>query len=105
MTIPLLILTLSSFMKITGNQDMVRQLSSIGFGPYITYLGIIEIASVILFIMPKTYKLGFLLLCGYLGGAMSVELSHGRPPIATILLTMIWISVFVRNKEMFLLNS
>lgn len=102
MCIPLLILAMSGIMKISGNTTMVQDLTQIGYGGYITLLGIVELASAILFIIPRTYKIGFLLLCGYLGGAFATELAHGQPPIAALLLTLIWISVFLRDKEMFL---
>ncbi len=101
MAIPLILIAMSAVMKITGAETMVKELTKAGYGDYIPYLGIIELSSVILFIYPKTYKVGFLLLCGYLGGAMATELAGGMPPIAAVLLTMIWISVFLRNRKMF----
>ncbi len=102
MAIPLLLVTMSALMKITGAESMVKELTKAGYGNYITYLGIIELSSVLLFVYPRTYKVGFLLLCGYLGGAMATELAGGMPPVAAALLTMLWISVFLRNRQMFL---
>jgi hypothetical protein len=102
MALPLAMITMSGIMKISGNKELVEGLSKIGFGSYITFMGILELASVALFIYPKTYKLGFLMLTAYLGGAISTELATGRPPMAAAFLTLIWISVFIRNREMFL---
>jgi hypothetical protein len=81
---------------------VVQGLTKGGLGPYIKFLGTIELLSLALFIYPKTYKIGFLLLCSYLGGAMSIELASGQPPMAAIFLAVIWISVFLRDKLMFL---
>jgi hypothetical protein len=65
-------------------------------------IGIIELVSVALFLIPKTTKLGFLLLCSYLGGAICMELASGQPPMAAIFLALIWFSVFLRDPSMFL---
>src|SRR5436190_17871923 len=99
---PLLMLVMSGIMKITGNPQVVEGLTKFGLGNYILLLGVTELVSVILFIIPKTYKIGFLLVNAYLGGAFAAELAGGNPPVAAILLTLIWISVFIRNQEMFL---
>ncbi|MEO6304529.1 MAG: DoxX family protein, partial [Bacteroidia bacterium] len=72
-----------------------------GLGKLITFIGVIELVSVALFLYPKTFKIGFLLLCGYLGGALCIELAAGQPPMAAIFLVLIWISVYLRDKNMF----
>lgn len=102
MIIPSLMLIMSAFMKLSGAKEIVDGMTKGGFGPYILMLGIIELVSVALFLIPKTHKVGFLLLCSYLGGALAVELASGQPPMAAIFLTIIWISVFLRDKRMFL---
>ena len=99
--IPSLMLTLSAFMKLSGSPEIVDGLTKGGFGPYIKLVGIIELFSVALFIYPKTYKVGFFLLCSYLGGAIAVELASGQPLIAAVFLAIVWISVFLRDKFMF----
>lgn len=102
MIIPSLMLLMSAFMKLSGAKEIVDGMTKGGFGPYIIMLGIIELVSVALFLIPKTHKIGFLLLCSYLGGALAVELASGQPPMAAVFLTITWISVFLRDKLMFL---
>jgi len=102
MAIPSLMLTMSGVMKLVGAKQVTEGMSKIGLGNYITLLGLIELVSVALFIYPKTTKIGFLLLCSYLGGAISIELSGGQPPSAAIFLAVIWISVYLRDKLMFI---
>jgi hypothetical protein len=102
MVIPSLMIVMSGIMKLSGSEQVVEGLSKIGLGAYIKLLGVIELISVALFIYPKTYKVGFLLLCSYLGGAMSIELSGGQLPMAGVFIALIWTSVFLKNKEMFL---
>ena len=89
-------------MKLTGAEQVVTGLTKGGLGSYITLFGIIELIAVALFLYPKTYKIGFLLICCYLGGALSIELASAQPPSAAIFLAIVWISVFLKDKFMFL---
>jgi hypothetical protein len=89
-------------MKLIGAEQVVAGLTNGGLGSYITLFGIIELISVALFLYPKTYKIGFLLICCYLGGALSIELASAQPPSAAIFLTIVWISVFLKDKLMFI---
>ncbi|MES2381691.1 MAG: DoxX family protein [Bacteroidota bacterium] len=102
MAIPSLMLVMSGVMKLMASPQIVDSLGKIGLGSYITLLGIIEILAVALFVYPKTSRIGFLLLCCYLGGALSIELASGHPPMAAAFLTLLWVSVFLSNKAMFL---
>lgn len=101
MAIPSLMLTMSAVMKFIHAEQVVQGLTKGGLGNYITLFGVIELASVALFIYPKTHKVGFLLLCSYLGGAMSIELAGGQPPMAAIFLTLLWIGVYLKDKTVF----
>ena len=102
MVLPSLMLIMSGMMKLIGAEQIVTGLTKTGLGSYITLFGVIELISVALFLYPKTYKIGFLLICCYLGGALSIELASAQPPSAAIFLAIVWISVFLKNKFMFL---
>ena len=95
-------LIMSGTMKLIGAEQVVTGLTKIGLGSYVTLFGIIEFISVALFLYPKTYKVGFLLICCYLGGALSIELASAQPPSAAIFLSVVWIAVFLKDKLMFL---
>jgi sorbitol-specific phosphotransferase system component IIC len=105
MVLPSLMLIMSAVMKLTGAEQVVTGLTKIGLGSYITLFGIIELIAVGLFLYPKTYKIGFLLICCYLGGALSIELATAQPPSAAIFLSIVWIAVFLKDKLMFLSPS
>ena len=100
--LPSIMVAMSAFMKLSGNPQMVDGFTKMGMIQYLQLFGAIEVISLILFFYPKTHKIGFLLLCSYLGGAMSIELSHGQPPISALLLALYWVSVFIKDKNMFL---
>ena len=102
MALPVLMLAMSSVMKLTGSEEIVNGLTAAGFGSYIAVLGIVELLAVVLFVIPATYKVGFLLLNGYLGGAFAVELAAGKFPVAALFLTLLWVSVFIRNRSLFI---
>src|SRR5437868_2053339 len=87
--IPSLMLIMSSVMKLSHAKPIVEGFSKSGLINYIILIGLIEIISVILLWIPKTSKVGFLLLNGYLGGAISIELASGQPPMAAVFLAVL----------------
>jgi hypothetical protein len=100
--IPSAMLILSAVMKLTHAQAVVEGFSKSNLINYLTLIGLIELISVILFWIPKTAKLGFLLLCAYLGGAISIELAGGQFPGAAVFLALLWVSVLLSDRVMFL---
>ncbi|HTE31454.1 MAG TPA: DoxX family protein, partial [Chryseolinea sp.] len=98
-----LIMAAGGLTKLVGLPQLVELYSKIGLLPYMKLLGISEIILVALFVLPRTMKIGFLLLTGYLGGAMAVELSHGTIFIAPgLILTLIWITAYFRDRSIFI---
>ncbi len=93
---------LSGIMKLSANPELVAKMSEIGIGPYIPVLGIMEITFAALFAWPKTMRIGFLLLSCYFAGALATELSHAMPFNALLPMGLVWISAFLRDKEVFL---
>jgi hypothetical protein len=62
-----------------------------------------EITFSILFIFPKTMKLGFILLSCYFAGAIATDLSHGNTVANAMMpITLVWIAAFLRDKSIFL---
>jgi hypothetical protein len=103
--LPSAMVLMSGTMKLSGNPKMVEGLTQGGFGSYITLFGALEFIMVILFFIPKTKKVGFYLLCSYLGGAMAVELGHGMAPMSAAFIALYWISMFINDKSNFLPSS
>jgi len=103
--IPSLMLIMSGVMKVIGSQQMVDGLTKAGFGNYIVLFGLIELVAVALLWIPKTRNIGFFLVCSYLGGALSTELGHGQSPSAAVLLALLWISMFLRDRSLFLKSA
>lgn len=97
-----LVITFGAFMKLVAVPQLVAIYSKIGLLPYMKVLGASEIVLAGLFLYPRSMKIALLLLTGYFGGAMAVELSHGSFFIfpATIL-SVVWIGAYLRNPLLF----
>lgn len=97
-----LLFIMSAFMKLTQNETALTQATSIGIDPA-TYqiIGLVEIISLILFLIPRTAIIGTLLLIAYLGGAIVTHLQHQQPiAMAIIIQIFLWITAFVRFPEL-----
>lgn len=92
----------SGVMKLTGSSEVVKTLTPMGVADYFYILGIMEIAFAILFVIPKTFKLGFILLSCYFAGALATEISHAASLNALTPLILIWTATFLRDKNIFL---
>jgi hypothetical protein len=105
--LPALLLALSATAKFAGAAVIVNNLTKAGIIPYfpLPALGLLELSCVVLYLIPATWRIGFFLLCGYLGGAGAIEISQHLPPTAFILLILVWIGVFVKDKSIFTVRA
>ncbi len=96
------LLVMSASNKLMGNPEMVSNFEKWGLSSMMTIIALGELASVLLFLIPRTSVLGTLLLSAYFGGAILVHMAHSEPYIfQSIILVFIWITAWVRNPEMF----
>ena len=68
-------------------------------------IGIVLLACVVLYAVPRTSFLGAVLLTGYLGGAVATHLRVGDPLFSHVLFpvyfgVVIWLSLFLRNQRL-----
>jgi|SRR5688572_28296311 hypothetical protein len=97
-----IVISLGATMKLTGASQLVEIYSKIGLLPYITLLGASELLLTGLFLYDRSMKIALLLLTGYFGGAMAVELSHGTIFIfPAAILSVVWIGAYLRNPTLF----
>jgi hypothetical protein len=104
MAIPTIVLIIGGTMKVIGlePETVVQFLTNSGFGDYLTLLGFTELVIAALIIFPKTNKIGFLLATGYFGGAFCLEISGSQPPASAAFLSILWVSMFLKDRQMFL---
>jgi hypothetical protein len=88
--------------KFFGGEEALQMAQHLGLdATTFRVIGVIEVLSVILFIIPRTGILGTLLLAAYMGGAISAHLTHNDPVIApSVIAAFVWIVAVVRFPEL-----
>ena len=77
-----------------------EQMDQLHLGSWRIIIAIGEIGSALLFLFPKTNKLGTFLLSSYMGGAIIIHMTGGMSilmPAAVLIL--VWITGILRNPE------
>ncbi|GAB3640750.1 DoxX family protein [Spirosoma arcticum] len=89
--------------KIAEVEGVVKGLTALGVGPYVTLIGILQLVIVLLYLLPITRNIGFFLTCSYLGGAILAHLSHDQSiTVPTVTLTLFWVAMFLTKPGLFL---
>ncbi|MCC9599434.1 DoxX family protein [Stieleria sp. JC731] len=66
------------------------------------YIGIVEVAIAILFLIPRTAFIGAILISAYLGGAVATHVRISDPFIFPIILgVIVWVALGLRDRRVF----
>jgi hypothetical protein len=102
--VPVLMLIMSGIMKFNLPESAVKDMTQIGWQPQIMpALGIVELGSTLLYIIPQTAVLGAILLTGYLGGAVATHVrvaDYSHMPIPIVLGIIIWVGLYLRDERL-----
>ena len=92
----------SAVMKLKGGEEIVKATEAMGISLGVfKMLGVIELVSVVLFIIPRTGLLGTLLLTAYLGGAIATHLEHQQSVLTPVIIeSVLWITATIRFPEL-----
>ena len=92
----------SAMGKFTADEKAIEMAASMGpDANTFKLLAFVEIASLVLFILPRTGVIGTLLLCAYMGGAIATHLEHGQSIMAPcIIQAFLWAVAFFRFPEL-----
>jgi len=97
-----LVIVAGAFMKLTAQPQLVEVFSNTGLLPYMKLLGVAELVFVSLFLWSRTLGIGLILLTGYFGGAMAIELSqHIFFIIPAAILAFVWGAALLRDNSLF----
>jgi hypothetical protein len=102
--LPVLILLTSARWKLTSNPWYVGEWGRIGYAASaLRGIALLQLACVVLYLIPPTAVLGAVLLTGYLGGAISAYVRLGEPgpvlvPLSTALLA--WAGIYLREERL-----
>jgi hypothetical protein len=92
-----LLLTFSASMKLLGASAATETMAAWGLADWRIVIGIGELVSTALFVIPGTAPLGTLLLSSYLGGAIVTHMQHGEPFIPpAVFLVIVWTTAALR---------
>jgi putative oxidoreductase len=96
-----LVLGLGGINKIVGTTEMVNNFTFMNLLPYIEFIGIIEVVSVILLLIPRTTLYGAVLVGSIMSAAVALHLSlMGGDNITGPLMlgSFAWVGYFLRNR-------
>jgi hypothetical protein len=101
--LPVLAMAMSAAMKLSHAPQFVEMWTGhLGFPESaLTGVGLLELACVLLYAVPRTAVLGAVLLTGYLGGAITAHVRIGDPGLVTPLMLGIlaWAGLFLRDER------
>jgi hypothetical protein len=67
-------------------------------------IGILLLIGIVLYAIPRTAVLGAVVLTGYLGGAVAIQLRAGSPMFETVFPALfgilVWLGVYLRDSEL-----
>lgn len=101
-TLPVLMLLMSAVMKFVKSVDVVKGFEHLGWPDALAVpLGIVELVSTVLYVIPQTCVLGAILLTGYLGGAIATHVRIGEGFVAPVVLgLLLWSGLFLRDERL-----
>ncbi len=82
--------------------QVVEQMRQLELENKLYLLAFIEVVGLTLYVIPKTCKVGFLLLTAYFGGAIAVNIKiPGNTLPAILILVIIWVMSYIKNPKIF----
>lgn len=106
-----ILMTMGAMAKMFGSEEGLQKEMQLGtLFSWIRIIGIGEIISIALFLIPRTMKLGTVLLSAYFGGAIMFHMLHPNPENtaftgAAVYLILIWVISWIRGNELIDLKS
>lgn len=98
--LPIAGLLLSASMKLSHAPNFVTTWTE-HFGypeSALTKVGLLEVLCTLLYAIPRTSRLGAVLLTGYLGGAITTHVRVSEPFIAPLVLgVLVWVGLYLRD--------
>ena len=100
--LPVLLLLVSGVMKLVKPTSVVEGFVRLGYPESLALgIGVVELACVVVYMIPQTSVLGAILLTGYLGGATATHVRIGEPFFMPIVLgVLIWGGLFLRDDRL-----
>jgi hypothetical protein len=104
--IPVLFLLMDGGMKLFPIAPVTETMTQLGWQPSLApKIGILLLASLALYVLPRTSVLGAILLTGYLGGAIATHVRVGNPLFTYVLFPvyvalLLWGGLYLREDRL-----
>ncbi len=97
--VPVLLMGIGGIFMLIDPAPMLKTLSELGYSADLARpIACVEVACVVIYLVPRTAILGAILLTGYLGGATASHVRAGQPfylPVAVGVL--VWLGLYLRD--------
>lgn len=100
--LPVLMLLFSASGKFLKPEGMEANIERLGWRmDQMMLLGIVELACVIVYLIPRTAVFGAVLLTAYLGGATATHARIGDPVFFPIIVSIfVWVGLYIREPRL-----
>ncbi len=100
--LPAALLLFSGAMKVTQSAEVMEGFTHLGYPSGVAlWIGIVELACAILYLVPKTAILGAILVTGYLGGATATHVRVSEPFIMPVIFgVIVWLGIYLRESRL-----
>jgi len=92
----------SAFFKFNPTPEIVEGFTKMGFtAELMRTIGVVEVACLVIYLIPQTAVLGAILLTGYLGGATEVHVHQKESFVPPVIIGVIaWFGIFLRDPRL-----
>src|SRR5438552_16006775 len=97
--LPALFMLITGLFTLANPASAQQQMEHMGYpARYIRPILIVEVACVVIYLIPQTSVLGAILLTGYLGGATATHVRVGEPYYFPIIFgVLVWMGLYFRD--------
>ncbi|MEQ9503154.1 MAG: DoxX family protein [Deltaproteobacteria bacterium] len=98
-----LFLTMDLVMKLIGSEEALKGTAELGWPTHVVFaLGLVQLACLVLYLVPRTALLGAVLWTGYLGGAIATHVRVENPLFSHVLFPIyvaafLWGGLYLRD--------
>lgn len=93
---------LSGVFKLFHLPQAIEPLEKLDLAPYALWVGLAEVALAFFYWLPATSRLGFFLICSYIGAILLGEILMGEFPFPALILgCMIFLGTYLRTPSLF----
>jgi len=104
--LPVLFLLFDAVMKLVNPAPVVESMRSLGYPLDLApAIGVLQLACIAAYVVPRTSVLGAILLTGYLGGAVATHVRVGNPLASHVLFpvyvgVLVWAGLYLREPRL-----